>query len=68
MARKKVTALKVPRAGNWVAYDVIERGEAIKDFVEYAKRIARDKEAARSVGYRAGIITKTGRLRKRYKA
>ena len=50
-----------------MAHDVIERRVAIKEFVKYAEGIARDKDAARSVVRRAGIITKTGRLTKYYK-
>jgi hypothetical protein len=66
-AKKTITERNAASAGNWVAHDVIERRTAIKEFVKYAKRIARDEDAARSVVRRAGIITKTGRLTKHYK-
>jgi hypothetical protein len=66
-AKKTVAKRKAASTGNWVANDVIERRAAIKEFVEYAERIARDKKAARSVVQRAGIFTKTGRLTKHYK-
>jgi hypothetical protein len=66
-AKKTITKRNWARAGNWVAHDVAERRAAVKDFVKYAKRIARDPEAARSVAQRAGILTKTGRLTKHYK-
>ena len=66
-AKKTIAKRNAASAGKWVAHDVAERRAAIKKFVEYAERIARDKDAARSVVRRAGIITKTGRLTKHYK-
>jgi len=66
-AKKTSTVRNAASAGNGVAHDVIERRVAIKEFVKYAEGIARDKDAARSVVRRAGIITKTGRLTKYYK-
>jgi hypothetical protein len=66
-AKRTITERNAASAGRWVAHDVIKRRAAIKEFVEYADRIARDKAAARSVVRRAGIITKTGRLTKHYK-
>ncbi len=66
-AKKTVTGRNAASAGKGVANDVIERRTAVNKFVEYAERIARDRDAARSVVQRAGIFTKTGRLTKHYK-
>jgi hypothetical protein len=65
--KKTFTERNAASAGNWVANDVVERRAAVNEFVEYAERIARDKDASRSVVQRAGITTKTGRLTKHYK-
>jgi len=65
--KKTYTARNAASAGNGVANDVVERRAEVNKFVEYAERIARDRDAARSVVQRAGIFTKTGRLTKHYK-
>lgn len=65
--KKTLNARNAARAGNWATYDFIERRAATKKFVEFAERIARDKDAARAIVQSAGIITKTGRLTKRYR-
>jgi hypothetical protein len=44
----------------WVANDVVERRSTVKRFVEYAERIARDRDASRSVAQKPGIATKPG--------
>ena len=68
MAAKKTVVERVaPSAGKGVADDVVERRAAVNKFVEYAERIARDRDASRSVTQRAGIFTGTGRLTKHYK-
>jgi hypothetical protein len=66
-AKKTVTERSAASAGKGVANDVIERRAAVNKFVEYAERIARDRNASRSVVQRAGIFTETGRLTKHYK-
>jgi isocitrate/isopropylmalate dehydrogenase len=55
------------RALTAVEFDIIERREETRRIVEYAARIARDRDAARSVVQRAGIFTKAGRLTKHYR-
>ena len=65
--KKTFRARNLARSGNGAVYDAIERSKEIKKFVEFADRIARDKEAARAIVQSAGIITKTGRLTKRYR-
>lgn len=68
MAAKKTVVERVAAsAGKGVADDVVERRTAVNKFVEYAERIARDRDASRSVAQRAGIFTGTGRLTKHYK-
>jgi hypothetical protein len=66
-AKKTVTERNAASAGKGAANDVVERRAAVNKFVEYAERIARDRDASRSVVQRAGIATKTGRLTKHYK-
>jgi hypothetical protein len=66
-AKKTVTARKAAIAMTGVAHDIIERRAATKKFVEYAERIARDKDESLRVVQKAGIATKTGRLTKHYK-
>jgi hypothetical protein len=65
--KKTATGRSTEGAGKGVADDVVERRAAVEKFVEYAEKIARDSVASRSVAHRAGILTETGRLTKRYK-
>jgi hypothetical protein len=66
-AKKTVTERNGASTGQWVANDVAERRAAVRKFVEYAERIARDSDASLRVAQRAGILTRTGRLTKHYK-
>lgn len=55
------------REGKAATYDYLDSQAETKSFVEYAKRLMRDKDAVRRLAREAGIITKTGRLTKRYR-
>jgi hypothetical protein len=67
MAKKTATERNVASIGKWVASHVVESRAATNEFVEYAERIARDRDASRSVVQRAGIVTEAGRLTEHYK-
>lgn len=68
MTAKKATAeRKATRTGQYVTKAVLERRTAIKNFVNYAERIAQDRGKSQRVARQAGIVTASGRLTQHYK-